>query len=63
MNIYGIYDTKNNEQCMRIGTLQEIVKFLNLTARQIELALTKNMIIMHKYKIYFLFREETNENT
>ncbi|MEI3436435.1 MAG: hypothetical protein V8S10_09095 [Clostridia bacterium] len=34
MNIYGIYDTKNNEQCMRVGTLQEIVRFLNLTARE-----------------------------
>ena len=27
MNIYGIYDTENNEQCMRVGTLKEIVKF------------------------------------
>ncbi len=62
MNIYGIYNVKYYEQCVRIGTLQEIVKFLNLTARQIELALTKNMIIMHKYKIYFLFKEDTNES-
>ena len=62
MNIYGIYNVKYYEQCVRVGTLQEIVKFLNLTARQIELALTKNRTIMHKYKIYFLFREETNES-
>lgn len=62
MNIYGIYNVKYYEHCVRIGTLQEIVKFLNLTARQIELALTKNMIIMHKYKIYFLFKEDTNES-
>ena len=25
MNIYGIYDTKNNEMCMRIGSLKEII--------------------------------------
>ena len=55
MNIYGIYDTKNNEQCMRVGTLQEIVKFLNLTAREMSRALRKNNTVRNHYKIYYLF--------
>ena len=60
MNIYGIYDTKNNEQCMRVGTLQEIVKFLNLTAREMSRALRKNNTVRQHYKIYYLFNEEVH---
>ena len=41
MSIYGIYDIKENEQCMRVGTLQEIIKFLNLTAREFGRAIKK----------------------
>ena len=60
MNIYGIYDTNNNEQCMRVGTLQEIVKFLNLTAREMSRALRKNNTVRNHYKIYYLFNEEVH---
>lgn len=58
MNIYGIYDIKNNEQCMRVGTLQEVVKLLNLTAREMSRALKKNNTVRKHYKIYYLFNEE-----
>ena len=27
MKIYGIYDITNKEQCVRIGTLKDIMKF------------------------------------
>lgn len=57
MKIYGIYDIQNNEQCLRIGSLEEIIKFLNLTIKEIGLALRKNSTIRNKYKIYFLFTE------
>ena len=60
MNIYGIYDTENNEQCMRVGTLKEIVKFLNLTAREMSIAVNKNRTIRQHYKVYYLFKEEVN---
>lgn len=60
MNIYGIYDIKNNEQCIRVGTLEEIVKFLNLTVREIGRALNKNDTIRKSYKIYYLFKEEVH---
>ena len=49
MNIYGIYDTENNEQCIRVGTLQEIVKFLNLTAKEMSIAVKKNRTIRKHY--------------
>lgn len=62
MNIYGIYDVKEKEQCMRVGTLEEIIKFLNLTARELGRALKSDSLIRNKYKIYFLFKEEVRKN-
>lgn len=61
MNIYGIYDIKENEQCVRVGALQEIVKFLSLTVREVDRALKFKSTVRHKYKIYFLFKEDTEE--
>lgn len=61
MNIYGIYNEKEAEQCVRVGTLPEIVKFLNLTTRELDRALNKSNLVQHKYKIYFLFEEGTDE--
>ena len=63
MKIYGIYNIKEEEQCMRIGTLEEIIKFLDLTPRELGRALRKDSTVRNKYKIYFLFveSEETNE--
>jgi len=57
MKIYGIYDTKNNEQCMRIGTLQEVVRFLDLTARESGRAIKSNNLIRDQYKLCYLFSE------
>lgn len=61
MNIYGIYDVKEKEQCMRVGTLEEIIKFLNLTARELGRALKSNSTVRNKYKIYYLFKEEVQK--
>ncbi len=61
MKIYGIYDIKEKEQCMRVGTLEEITKFLNLSARGLGLALKRDRLIKNKYKIYFLFEEEVQK--
>lgn len=57
MKIYGIYDTKNSEQCMRIGTLQEVVRFLDLTARESGRAIKSNNLIRNQYKLCYLFNE------
>lgn len=57
MKIYGIYDTKNNEQCMRIGTLQEVVIFLDLTVREIGKAIKSNSLIRNQYRLCYLFNE------
>jgi hypothetical protein len=57
MRIYGIYDITNKEQCLRIGTLQEIIKFLNLPARAVDLAIKRKTKIKNKYDLVYLFNE------
>lgn len=57
MKIYGIYDTKNSEQCLRVGTLKEVVRFLNLTARESGRAIKSNNLIRNQYKLCYLFSE------
>lgn len=58
MNIYGVYDLKDKEQCVRVGTLSEIIKFLNATARSIDRAIKKHDLIKQRYEVYYLFKEE-----
>lgn len=57
MKIYGIYNLKEKEECMRVGSLQEIIKFLDLTARELALALKRKSTIRNKYQICYLYKE------
>lgn len=57
MNIYGIYDQKEKEQCLRVGTMSEIIAFLNFTPRELGRALKKGNLIRGKYEVCFLFKE------
>ena len=61
MKIYGIYDIKEKEQCIRVGTLEEIIKFLNLTPRELGRSLKSNSTVRNRYKIYYLFMEEVQK--
>ncbi len=61
MKIYGIYDIKEKEQCIRVGTLEEIIKFLNLKPRELGRALKSNSTVRSRYKIYYLFMEEVQK--
>lgn len=57
MKIYGIYNIKEKEQCLRVGTLTEIIKFLDLSARELSRALKKNNLVRNKYEICYLYKE------
>lgn len=57
MNIYGIYDIREKEQCLRVGTLNEIVRFLDLTARELGRSLKNNNLIRNRYKVCYLYQE------
>lgn len=57
MNIYGIYDLSNKEQCVTVGTVDEIMKFLGLTPR----AFTKVMRAGNykdRYLITYVYNED-----
>ncbi len=58
MNIYGVYDTKRKEQCVRIGTLQEIIKFFNMSARLVQTAIKAHRKIEGRYELVYLFKED-----
>ncbi len=57
MKIYGIYDITNKEQCVRVGTLQEIIRFLNISARALSRAL-KGDKINSRYNLVYLYTEK-----
>ena len=57
MKIYGIYNIKEKEQCLRVGPMEEIAIFLDLTAKEIGRALRNNNLIREKYKMCYLFEE------
>ena len=57
MKIYGIYNIKENERCERVGTLEEIKIFLNLSPRDLGLASRRNATIRNKYQICYLYKE------
>ena len=61
MNIYGVYDLKDKEQYLMVGTLIEIIKFLNATTRSIDRAINKHDLIKQRYEVHYLFKEETYE--
>lgn len=57
MDIYGIYDLANKEQCVTVGTLQEIANFLGLTARAFN-----NVLRTGSYKERYLITYVYNED-
>ena len=62
MSIYGVYDIKDKEQCIRVGTIVEIVKFLGISARCFDSAIKRHSLVDKRYQIYFLYIEsEENE--
>jgi len=63
MRIYGVYDLKNKEQLMRVGTLMEIIKFLNIRPRSFDRAIKTNTLIKKQYQILYLFEELEEVNT
>lgn len=57
MKIYGIYDMKEKEACMRVGTLKEITTFLEITGRELSRAINKNNLVKSKYKVCYIYNE------
>lgn len=59
--IYGLYE--KNEQCVTVGTIKEIVKYLKsegVSARTISYAIKKGKT--SKYTIQYVFNERMTED-
>ena len=63
---YGIYDLKEDEQCIYIGTMSEVSKFLNYNKDTLWSYLSRkkhdrSLLINHRYEIVKV-KEEEEEN-
>lgn len=63
---YGIYDLKEDEQCIYIGTMSEVSKFLNYNKDTLWSYLSRkkhdrSLLISHRYEIVEVIEEEQQE--
>ena len=63
---YGIYDLKEDEQCIYIGTMSEVSKFLNYNKDTLWSYLSRkkhdrSLLISHRYEIVEVIEEEEIE--
>lgn len=64
---YGIYDLKEDEQCIYIGTMSEVSKFLNYNKDTLWSYLSRkkhdrSLLISHRYEIVEVIEEEEIED-
>lgn len=63
---YGVYDLKEDEQCIYIGTMSEVSKFLNYSKDTLWSYLSRkkhdrSLLIRHRYEIVEVREEEQEE--
>jgi len=51
MKFYGVYDLKNNEQCVGIFNIKELSKFFNCSDNTIRTAISKKYLRNSRYLI------------
>lgn len=49
--MYGVYDTKNNDICVGILTIEELVDFIGLTRGSIYTMMSKKQLIKKRYSV------------
>ena len=67
MKEYGLYDVRDYEQCIYIGTIKEIAEYLTCSATSLRSYLSrkrygKQELIQYKYEIVEIQEEEIEEN-
>ena len=58
MKIYGIYDITDTEQVVLIGTISQVINFLNISPRKFDTIIKTAKLIDKKYQILYLFDED-----
>lgn len=60
--LYGMYDTKENERCIGIFTIYELMDYTNLKRGSIYLMATRNNLFKNRYKIVVFNETEMIKN-
>lgn len=63
MKEYGLYDLKDNEQCVYIGNIKEMSNYLNYTIASLRSYLTRSKngtqkLLKHRYKLIEIYEIE-----
>ena len=59
MKIYGIYEADELEQCIFVGTMEEIEKFTGMNRNSIGSAINRDCLINGRYKVKGLYFERS----
>lgn len=57
MDIYGVYDLKQKEQCILVGNLLDVKKYFGITARKLNNILKKHEIYKDRYELVYCYEE------
>lgn len=60
--LYGLYDTKENERCLGIFTIYELMDYTNLKRGSIYLMTTRNNLFKNRYRIKVFDETEMMED-
>ncbi len=59
--IYGIYDTKDDDSCIFVGSRKEVADYFEKTPLAISQAMSNGNIIKKRYEVKFLYYEKLTE--
>ena len=59
--IYGVYDTRNDNECIFIGTRKEVADYFGRTSQSISQVISNHNLIKFRYKVKFVYYEKLKE--
>lgn len=59
--IYGIYDTRNDYECIFVGTRKEVADYFGRTPKSISQAIYAENLIKARYEVKFTYYEKLTE--
>lgn len=59
--IYGIYDTRNDYECIFVGTRKEVADYFGRTPQSISQAISVENLIKARYDVKFIYYEKLTE--
>ena len=60
--MYGVYDTKNNDICVGILTIEELTDFIGLTKESIYTMMSQKKLMKKRYSVVSFRWEELQDD-